>query len=341
MIQKLKIINYRNFSEEEFSFSEKFNYIYGKNGSGKTNLLEAIYLFFNGKSFRRAKYKHFIKKGEDFFRIELLDNNEEKFIYYDEEKKLIVGPAEKKNFFFKIFPFIISRENFNLVYYSQAERRRFFNRYITYFFPEYKLDLLRFNKILKERNALLKQGKFSFEELDIWDKFFTEYATKIIKKRREFIDLVNQVLKKNFLSFFSDIELFIDYNASFDIELFRSKRKEEIFRKMTLSGPHRDSYKFSLNGEEMLLFASQGQMKGFVIALIFAIAFLYFENGGENAIFLFDDIFEEFDFIRKKKVIELIESFSFQTFFTFVEFDKKLYPKGENFEIEEGKIKWR
>ncbi len=325
-VKSLSILNFRNIGELTLSPSEEFNFLIGPNGSGKSNLLESIYLFFNGRSFRKARFQDMLNHGSPFFRLSAAmgDAPARRFIYYECDGRPKYGyegaESSRGEFFGDFHPFVLSREIFNLFYYGSADTRRFFDGYAGMFDPSYRRDLARFNRVLRERNALLKTEFPDPEELKIWDQYFSRYAALVEKGRRGFCAMINDGLSGIFSGLFADIrDATIVYEPSLDGRDPSDFISEDLRRRATTRGPHRDNYRLVTGGRDMCAHASQGQMKSFVISFLLGVADLLEAQRDAEAVILLDDIFEELDPGRKDAVYERIRGSGRQVFLTMAE----------------------
>ena len=325
--------------------SPRFNIIMGPNGSGKSNVLEALYLFFNGRSFRKARGRDMIQWGTEWFRLVLKESGSahERFLFYDREKNFRYGMEQSEmgysEFFMQVFPFLVSREIFNLFYFSSGEIRRFFDTYILFFYPPYRESLLRFNRVLQERNALLKSRFFSRKELDIWDEYFCRYGEEVTQSREAFIAEIDEALPATFQRLFPAVrDARIRHLPSFESGAFLGARDEDRMRGYTTVGPHRDRYALTMNGKEMAAHASQGQMKSFVLSLLLTLLGLFNSRSAKKGILLMDDIFEELDQSRRKALLEEITRTESQVFFTMVEGRHPFGEGSRTFSVKEGVI---
>ncbi|HDS03865.1 MAG TPA: DNA replication/repair protein RecF [Firmicutes bacterium] len=344
-LQSLELIQFRNILRGEMEFSPRFNVISGPNGSGKSNILEALYLFFNGKSFRKARGRDMISWEKEWFRLLLQEKSlsHPRFLYYDQEKNYKYGIEQKEvaysEFFLQICPFLLSREVFNLFYFSSGEIRRFFDMYLLIFDSGYRERILRFNRVLQERNALLKSRFFSVRELEIWDEYFVRYASEVSDARRRFIGEIDANLPQAFQKLFPSVDdAGIDYRSSFNEKDFFRAREEDRARGFTTVGPHRDRFLFRTKGKEMSAQASQGQMKSFVLSLFLTLLTLFNDRFSVKGILLLDDIFEELDPSRKKRILDEIIRSGCQVFFTMVQGKQPFGEEGRIFQIKEGII---
>ena len=329
ILKKFSAENFRNVEKENIIFSPGVNLLYGDNAQGKTNAIEAIYLFARGKSFRAKEDKELLKFGEEGFRLSIdfnTKNGDEKLEYslFGKEK------LRKKNGYkinkirdmigsFKAVLF--SPDDLSLVKESPDERRSFLNVAISQSYPSYIDIYSNYKKALDNRNHILKEasvGKFYDEnELDSWSEYMAEYASYIYMMRKDYVKKAefysNKTVKeissgKEEISLFykSDIEKDLNVREEIKreyIKIFQEKKEREKCAGITLSGPHRDDIEISVNGKSARNFASQGQQRSIVLALKIAEGEIVKEISGEYPVFLFDDVLSELDEKRKKYIL--------------------------------------
>jgi len=327
-LKKIKLINYRNFIKKEFIF-DKTNIILAPNGSGKTNLLEAIYLLAAGKSFRTSQNQSLVKKNQNFARIEANIESENKNTKIEfvidlknfKHKKIKIDSASKPIFEIigKLKSVYFSPESLEIILGSPSERRRFIDITISQTDIKYAKNLAELLQIIKNRNILLKkiqENQANFQELDFWNIKLADLSAKIIEKRFVLISELNTKISKYYdeLSESEDV-LSLDYKSQ--VQNFKNRqiikkqieekiitRKEpEIFFGKTMVGPQREDLLFKLNNQEMSQIASRGEIRTALIALKLA-EMDYVKNAadGESPILLLDDPFSELD---KKRTAQL------------------------------------
>lgn len=332
-IERLKLLNYRNFSEQEIFLNPEVNVIRGKNAQGKTNLLEAIYLFSTGKSYRPASEKELIKFGCDSFLIEM-DFERDDYPYHGEYRAFSEG---KKEISFNKIPLkrnSLLSENFKTVLFSPEEieiikgekekRRIFLDDSISVLKPNYVKILRDYTRCVKQKNTLLKKGSRSEINLmmDIWNQRMTEYGARLFMYRGSFIKMLEQYAKEKMDELTEGREnLEINYVPSVSLrdindvekikEDFREKTEKlknaEIERMQALTGPHRDDVEFLINGKNVKLFGSQGQQRSCVLCLKLAMTEIINDRTGSYPVLLLDDIMSELDRKRQSYLTEKIK----------------------------------
>ncbi len=298
--------------------------IYGKNGIGKTNLLEAIAYFSFGKSFRLLSDSEVISFSEKQFfiegnfKIQNIDRNIK--IKASKDKKVIKiddNIIKKSTELYKFVKTVyFSPNDINIVEGYPLNRRRFFDIAISQYDFKYLELLKQYNRILKQRNALLKR-EYSEREKEIWDKQFVYISKDIILQRIKYLKKFNAEMKK----FYGKVtenkeEISISHSPEYPesdqeilqmlFEKIKSKENEEKILQRSLLGPHLHDFKFLLNGLPIKKFGSQGQKRSFVISLRLSQAKLIDISTNDPPILIFDDVLSELDSERSKNIFHLL-----------------------------------
>jgi DNA replication and repair protein RecF len=387
VLKRIKLRDFRNYGVQEIELNDKFNFIYGNNGHGKTNILEAVSYVTFGKSFLGSPEQDCVKfNAEEFFLDGVFENELGNDFYVtlnynlNLKKKVYQLNKEKVNRFsseiFGKFPVVFfSPHSLNITYGNPSERRKFFDILIAQTSKVY-LDLLKdLNRLLKQKNALLKNYQFngSYSEKDFnyllnsINEGLIVVTADILVRRLKFIEEFKGYFKKNFcnllksrdnptIKYYSEVLDGIGFQAD-DIlkaerkiltakltDFFKLKESEEISRGLSLIGPQRDDYIFSLekyiegdgidgNEFELKNFASQGEHKTFVIGLKLAEFYYISEKLGSSPVLLLDDILSELDSERVFKIISHLKDFG-QIILTSVDADyndrfKEIFGKDE------------
>ncbi len=319
IIQKIKVSDFRNIEECEVSFKEGTNLLLGNNAEGKTNLLEAIYYFARGKSFRGAKEGELVRFGEKGYFIELTfhgGGREQTLTYrYYEGSKLKkrngapMGKAAEMLGHFRAVLFY--PEHLQLVKGSPSARREFLNIAISQIDPSYIASYAVYQKNLDNRNSLLKYagkgGYFEEEEFTVWSLRLAEAAAKIAKARYLYVEKLKLEAERLLYELSGGKErLTLSYEC--EVENLSEKEMEEQYKRLFLSdirreiaagfsvfGVHHDDLLLEINGKAARLFASQGQQRSLSLALKLAEGEVSKEESGEYPVFLFDDVMSELD----------------------------------------------
>ena len=343
-ILSVELSNFRNYKHAAVSFNDGLNVLYGKNASGKTNMLESIYLCSIFKSPRTTKDKEMVLIGEKNATVTLV--LQKKFrkhvinLQIDEKgkKKVLVDniPLNRAGELFGVLGVVFfSPDEMKLVKESPQERRRFMDVGLSQQQRGYFYALQRYNKTLKQKNNLLKEWRGSRninEMLDVWDAGLAREGAVIISKRLDYVETLNDSASKFHTAISSEKEeLKLSYESSFDIEsksiediekqlyenIKRAREKDKELGYSTV-GPHRDDIKIEINGKDSRKFASQGQQRTIALALKLGEVLIYKNEIGEPPVLLLDDVLSELDLTRQNLLLKMTEGF--QTILTCTEF---------------------
>lgn len=337
---KIELKNYRNYSSATLSLKDGLNVLMGKNAQGKTNLLESIFLCSIGKSIRTSKDKDLIKWGEEMAKVTLWFNKNnvnkkiEFFIFKNQSKAIKINGitihrmGELMGEFNSVY---FSPDELRLVKSSPDERRRYMDISLSQYDKRYFYALNKYNKILAQRNKLLKTGgKDISETVGIWNESLAKCGAYIINQRIAFVDKIN-VFAKNVHSYLTDNQenLEISYAGVMgkDIESIEKKLLsglEESLEKdlnlgFTTVGPHRDDLKIISNNIDIRYFGSQGQQRTCALSLKLAELDFFNETFSTYPVLLLDDVLSELDKNRKEKLLKYVSKF--QTILTTTEFE--------------------
>lgn len=345
-ILSLELKNFRNYKQAVVNFDGGLNVLHGHNASGKTNMLESIYLCSIFHSPRTTKDKEMILMGESKAQIKI--NLEKKFrkhvisLQIDEQgkKKVAVDgiPVNRAGELLGILGVVFfSPDELKLVKEAPQERRRFLDVGISQQQKAYFLALQRYNKTLKQKNNLLKEYKFNpniDDMLDVWDTVLAKEGAIIVQKRKEYINTLNECAGKfhNALSGEKEVlTLSYESGAKTDCEdnllekylydaIVASRQKDKDLGFCTV-GPHRDDIKIEINGKDSRKFASQGQQRTVALAMKLGEVVIYKNEIGEPPVLLLDDVLSELDQNRQTILLKMTEGF--QTILTCTEYELK------------------
>lgn len=357
IIKDIIISNFRNYSNAQANFSDNLNLIIGENGQGKTNLIEAVYMLSLGRSFRTNKDKdmmmfdaqntyicsNVISMGRKY-KIEIkLGKDIKKAV------KINSIPIEKLTELLGIINIVIfSPEDLKLVREGPKERRNFMDREISQLRPNYYSLIHNYQKILIQRNNLLKNIKIDDNLLDVYDEQLSITTQKIMIYRKEFLDNISPIASANHYKISSGKEnLIIKYQPNINLknsdsndytkimDIFTKSRLEDKRRKTTTVGPHKDDIGIYLGDMDLRTFGSQGQKRSAAISLKLSEIQLIYEEKNEYPVVLLDDIFSELDLSRQKMLIDsLSEIQTFVTTTEAIDFNKEVKTyKVENAEL--------
>lgn len=323
-IQNISLIGFKNYDALSLQFSRHINCFVGPNGSGKTNLLDAIHYLSLTKSAFNSVDSQNIKSGQKIFSVKGTFSNEDKTFevlcaLQSGEKKIV--KVDKKEYaklsqhIGKVPVVLIEPNDTDLIRNTSEVRRRFFDSIISQIDPSYLDNLIKYNANLKQRNALLKQ----FTLANKLDEDLLEPYTHQLLSLGKSINVVRMDFVRDFSSFFlrkhsemarAKEEVDLQYSSEFSEanyeQAFRNNLKRELIMERTLSGIHKDDYKFTIYNRPIKKYGSQGQQKSYVIALKLAQFHLIKEHKGFKPILLLDDIFDKLDNSRVENLINLI-----------------------------------
>lgn len=323
ILKSLELANFRNYEELNISFDKGTNILYGDNAQGKTNILEAIYVSATTKSHKGSKDKEIINfdKEEAHIRTYLekenvetrvdmhLRKNKSKGIAIDGQK--IKKAADLMGLLNVVF---FSPEDLSIIKDGPAERRRFADMELCQLDSFYLYNLNHYNKIIGQRNKLLKDMYFQpelKETLNIWDSQLVSFGSKIIERREQFVkqlgDIIFDIHKK--LSGGKE-ELVIVYEPDVSIEDFEKQMKynqdKDIRLKQTTTGPHRDDFSFVVNGVDIRKYGSQGQQRTAALSLKLSEIELVKKISKDTPVLLLDDVLSELDSNRQNYLLNSI-----------------------------------
>ena len=322
-IKQLKLKNYRNYNLLDLEFDSSTNIFYGDNAQGKTNILESIYLCGTTKSHRGTKDRDLIKFGEDESHIEILVEKDnipfriDIHLKKNSPKGIAINkmPIRKASELFGIINVVFfSPEDLNIIKNGPSERRRFIDLELAQLDKVYLNDLSNYNRIVNQRNRLLKDAHHSrelLETLDVWDMQFAHYGQKIIDRRTLFIHELNQIIGKVHDHLTGGKEQLILYyepsNKSSDLEQeIKKYRERDIRMKSTSVGPHRDDICFMVGKLDIRKFGSQGQQRTAALSLKLSEIELVKKITKDTPILLLDDVLSELDKHRQNYLLDSI-----------------------------------
>jgi DNA replication and repair protein RecF len=332
-LKKLSLFNYKNFSEANFEFDAKINCFVGKNGIGKTNVLDAIYHLAYGKSYFNPLAVQNIKHNEDFFVIDgefEKDNRTEQIVcsLKKGQKKVMKRNGKLYDKFsdhIGLIPLvIISPADNDLITEGSETRRKFLDSVISLLDKTYLLKLIAYQKVLVQRNALLKyfalNRTFDADTLHIYNEQLQEHGIYIFKKREEFV----QQFAPLFIQYYQEISsgneavqlvYQSDLHRASLIHLFEENLAKDRALQYTSVGIHKDELSFEIDGHPIKKFGSQGQQKSFLIALKLAQFEFLKKQSHEKPLLLFDDVFDKLDEERVEKIVAMVEKDKFGQLF--------------------------
>lgn len=332
-LQHLTLLNYKNITSQSFDFDPKINCFVGKNGIGKTNILDAIYHLAYGKSYFNPLATQNIKHDEDFFLIDAIfdkDKKEEKIACSLKrgQKKTIKRNNkvyEKLSEHIGFIPLvIISPSDTDLIIEGSETRRKFIDSVISTLDNNYLNELIKYQKLVAQRNALLKyfalNQTFDADNLAIYDDQLAPLGKQIFEKRKQFLDQFIPIFQKYYAIISDEAErvALVYQSQLFDsdlVSLFKQNLNKDRALHYTSSGIHKDDLSFEIEGYPIKKFGSQGQQKSFLIALKLAQFEFIKQQSGQLPILLFDDIFDKLDESRVQKIVTMVNDAVFGQIF--------------------------
>lgn len=365
-IEKLTLTNYRNYASLDLSFSPQINVLIGENAQGKTNLMESIYVLAMAKSHRTSNDRELIRWNQEYAKIE--GDIQRKYgrlplalTINKKGKKARVNHLEQtklSHYIGQMNCVMFAPEDLHLVKGSPQVRRRFLDMEIGQISPIYLHDLLTFQKLLKQRNAILKEhrGRPTLNDVmfDIYTEQYIQVAVQIIRKRFYFMELLQQWADPIHRGISRELEtLKVSYGTLKELDSgqtveqmetivenkLREVRQRELERGMTLIGPHRDDLHFFVNGYDIQTYGSQGQQRTTALSLKLAEIELVKKEIGEPPILLLDDVLSELDDYRQSHLLNTIQG-QVQTFVTTTNIagiDHETIRQAHIFEVDAGK----
>ena len=365
------MIHFRNFIEVSLNFHDSLNVLIGDNAQGKTNIIESIYTLLKGSSYRTKDEYNLInwhekqsyllgevKKEREHYQINILLQNIDRMdLITNKIKKLIkVNKKYQRRTWLKekFFPVIFTPEDLQIIKSTPSLRRKFLDDIIINLTPAYEQLLKDYNRVLYQRNVLLKteRNKSNIDKhLSIWDQKIVELGTLIIWHRINTLQMINKKVKDIHQLLTKNKEtLKLKYNSNILIsytedkkeikEVFQeilNKNKEKDYRlKMTTVGPHRDDYFIISNSVNLGIYGSQGQQRTAILALKIAELEMIKEKDQEYPPLLLDDVLSELDSYRRLFLIRLIKERPLQTFITSID----LNDLGQYDFVKHSKIFW-
>ena len=359
-IKELELDNFRNYEHLKVSFSQEVNIFLGENAQGKTNLLEGIYLHAMARSFKTQRDRELIRFEEEYCKNRAV-------AFYDDEEhtsEIVISRGGAKavrvdgakitrasELLERLHIIVFSPEDLKIVKDEPGKRRGFINREICQIRPGYVSDLNEYRRILRQRNAYLKEELIDENILDIWDDSLVRVGARIVRERRRFIEKIN-VISHDIHSRISGgrENLHLSYETDIDIgeggseeevfaHLLKENRQKDRLHGVTRRGPHRDDIMIEADDIDLRRFGSQGQQRTAALSLKLSEIRLIEEETGESPILLLDDVLSELDNERQKYLINSLGKHQmFITTTDLIGSVARSLPEGKVFKIRNGEI---
>lgn len=322
-LEKARLYHVRNYQDEVFFFRPGLNLILGNNAQGKTNLLESVYIACIGKAFRTNRLRDLMKLGETQYELRLIFNDS----HHDWDFRLRGNAKErvmelnnqridKRAELFGRFPMVLfSPEHLKMVREGPAARRGFLDREMSLQSKAYFYDLIRYNKTLAERNALLRMEDMDLAMLEVYDEQLVRFGQAIFEKRQAFVERLGKEAtaihheftsgsEKLELRYESDLQKPHDY-----LDKLRQTRGRDKKLGTTGFGVHLDDFAIDINGVDVRRFGSQGQVRLSALSIFLGLSGFIEDILGTKPIILLDDVFSELDRERKANILQRLTRF--------------------------------
>jgi len=360
LIQNIKVVGFRNFESVNLSFDSGLNIFNGRNGSGKTNLLEAVFVLILGRSQRGAVDSVMLKEDDEYYRlsgkIEIEGKAEEAAIAYQKggRKRITIDKvsARASELFRHYCAVATSPEDLEILTGSPSNRRNFIDLYLSQASQKYLADLTDYQKALAQKNAFLKQDN-NYGETP-YDDLLIDYGSKVMKHRLDFINSIMPTIRETYRSISGGHEITARYDPSVSIDediedipniktAFRNRlnevRERERVLQNAVTGPHRDDIEFTIRDLPARAYGSQGELRTAAISLKMAV-YRYLKKVRKAVpVLLMDEIFAELDDSRRTMLIELFDEVGQVFITTASEIPDILLEKSRRFTIERGEIR--
>ncbi len=356
IIKSIELKNFRNYDSLNIEFDKNTTILFGDNAQGKTNILEAAYISGTTKSHKGSRDKEIIKFGMDESHIKTIVSKNDRDYQIDihlkknKSKGIAIDrvPIKKASDLFGLINIIFfSPEDLNIIKNGPAERRKFMDAELCQIDKIYLSDLSNYNKALNQRNALLKEMIYKPElkdTLPLWDEALINYGKKIIKRRQQFIDDINIIVKDIHSSITGGKEnIDVTYDPNIDDiffldELVKNKEKDIRFCQTSV-GPHRDDIKITVDGIDIRKYGSQGQQRTCALSMKLSEIKLVENTIDDKPILLLDDVLSELDKNRQSYLLDnLLDTQTIITCTGIDEFIKKRFLLNTVYKVTNGSI---
>ena len=357
-IKRLQMLNYRNYNVLDISLGPHVNVFMGDNAQGKTNILEGIYYCAFARSHRTSKDRELINWNSDNALLsvtvgrERLDKRIDISILKDGKKAIQINKIKIKKIgelFGNFNVVMFSPEDLKIIKDSPGVRRKFIDMELCQLNPKYYYNLVQYNKVLNERNSILRNRNINKDILDVYDMQLVEFGYNIIIDRLEYIEKLNKYSAKihsditsgkeriefKYISTIKDLE---NIRENF-YSLLEKNRVRDCERGITSVGPHRDDFNVLINDIDTKSYGSQGQQRTAVLTIKFSSLKIIKELTGEYPVLLLDDVLSELDFSRKRYILSTIGDI--QTIITCTGIEdlyEYLDDKSKVFKVKDGEI---
>lgn len=321
VIESIKLENFRNYETLELTLDPGTNIFYGENAQGKTNILESVYLCGTTKSHKGSKDREMIRFDQEEAHIRMkLDRDGSSYsidmhLKKNRPKGIAINgvPIRKAGELLGLGNFVFfSPEDLNIIKSGPGERRRFMDLELCQLSKVYLFQLSNYNKILNQRNKLLKEITFRpeyLDTLDVWDRQLVQYGERVIREREKFVGRLNEIIGEIHQRLSGGREtLVIHYEKNVELEEFEARltanRDRDLKLRTTQAGPHRDDLCFDIGGMDIRKFGSQGQQRTAALSLKLSEIELVKQEIKDTPVLLLDDVLSELDSSRQKYLLD-------------------------------------
>ena len=355
VIHTLELHHFRNYTRLKIEFSPQINFIWGSNGQGKTNLVEALYYLCNLDSFRTRKTLPLLQEKNEFALLKSsVERNSVLFSIqinlFKKGKKVLLNQKlsqKASQHVLSFFSLAFTAEDVPLFRAHPHERRRFFDRTLSFIDASYFSDIQELNQVCEQKNALLKRKEFS--QIPLWNELLLKISQKVIRRRYDFVQALNRDLSNFFEKMTGRSEkLLLVYQPSFGekcyehpqlmIEMLQKIMERELKYGYALLGPHRDDYRLFLDDRGDRDFFSQGELRVTNLSLKMSINQLFSERYSFYPVLIFDDLFSELDPSVNENVLQFFRQLKNQIFITSTDVPPKLLARGKTIHIANGNL---
>ncbi len=359
IVKSFEINNFRNLAGAAIDLDNRINLVVGNNASGKTSVLEALFFLLSGRSFRSIKESVLISEGFEYSRLRGIvedkegehkieigfDRKGKKRLYIDEIREQKISRLLEVSAVISVVP-----DDIELTAGSPESRRRFLDSLLSHCYPSYLSSLFYYNKVLKQKNAYLKDDTVDKKQLFVWNKQLIDYAVEIVNRRLQFLDYLTERGEEIYGEFFGAQEVSYSYRSNYPVEnqseiasglmeQLSDKLQREIRTRQSIVGPHRDDIDIKVKGISLRDYGSRGQQRCAMLAMKFS-AFEFMEKiRGEKPLLILDEAISELDGIRSVNLLEISKSIGQAVMASAHEFDiPDDLGKIKKFEITNGVI---
>src|SRR3989344_900126 len=321
ILDKIELIDFRNYQSQSFEFSTGVNVVWGRNASGKTNLLEAIYILSTGNSFRAKLIDEMVRFGQELGRVsgKISEAKETRDLEVMvtrglvggqrtlKRKYLVDGASKRRRDYIGLLPVVIFRpEDMDMLTGGPDIRRTFMDEILSQISEAYARSLSTYTQALRRRNKLLdavREGLVSRYSLAFWDSLLIKHGLILIEEWVGLVNYINSLWERSEL--FNQLKMVYDKSLISEMRLSQYK-DEELAAGYTLVGPHKDDFRVVSDQRDLAIYGSRGEQRMTVLALKLGEIYFAEERGGEKPLVLLDDIFSELDQVHRKEVLRVM-----------------------------------